>query len=285
MAEGKQEGYQYPPCPYCGEELHLDPDARAKCKGCGQWVYPNRTTFLFDHDPVTEEEREVARAIKGAIRNFAVSRDDVARIREELEDQYGHEPPSGDVLWRCWNELLTTQPDREPEIRLEMARQRYREGEDPSEHLSRVREVVKRRGEDQRATLRQVARFKAKIGLDPSPDMKLHHKFQLEEWREMGSETVEIHAQGNGCTSCQDLHGREMSINKAPKLMPLPNPSCTYTPEEGDQPLCRCSYTPGAFHQTIEVNASTQSSEGCLVALLTLPTTLLAEILRRITGQ
>lgn len=285
MTEGDAEGEQYPPCPYCGEELHLSPQARAKCKSCGQWVYPNKSTFLFDHDPVTEEQREVARAVKGAIRNFALSREDVSRIREELEEQFGHEPPPGDVLWRCWNELLTSQPDREAEIRLEMARQRHREGEDPAEHLERIREIVKRRGEDPRSTLTQVARFKAKIGEDPAPDMKLHHRVQLEEYRELGSETVEIHALGNGCSSCQDLHGREMSIDKALEEMPLPNPDCTYTPDEAEETLCRCSFTPGAFHQTSEVSASKQGNEGCLVALLAFPTTLLAEMLRRVSGQ
>lgn len=76
MSDNRVDDDGYPPCPYCGSELHLDPKARAKCKSCRQWVYPGRDQPVFDHHPLTEGENDAVRQLKSATRSFCpASRD------------------------------------------------------------------------------------------------------------------------------------------------------------------------------------------------------------------
>lgn len=275
---GDESDDSYPPCPYCGNELHLDPQARAKCKSCEQWVHPGRDQRVFDHHPLTEEENDALRQLKRATRNFAVSWNDIEEIQRDLADEFGTEPDAGDLLWRVWNELLTRQPERLPEIRLEMARQRHREGADPTEQLDLIAEEADTLADVQPHVWRQVARFKSKAGLDPTQELEYQHRAQLLDYREIGATTVTISSTGNGCRSCQELAGRTLDLDEALDQMPLPNPDCTHTPEEGAEPLCRCSWHPDDYEYQMEVQVGADQKSGCLVALVTLPANLLAQL-------
>lgn len=271
----------YPPCPYCGNELHLDPQARAKCKSCEQWVHPGRDQRVFDHHPLTEEENDTVQQLKSATRNFAVSWGDIEKMRDQLAEKFGGEPNPGDLLWAVWNDLLTRQPDRAPEIRLEMARQRHREGDDPTQLLDQLRDEADRMGGVEPWIWRQVARFKSEIGFDPTPELERENRRQLEQHREYGATKVSITTVGNGCRSCQQLDGRTFAVDEALREMPLPNPDCTHAPEEGAEPVCRCSWQPEEIDHsgTYQVEAGGGQKSGCLVALATLPANLIAELL------
>lgn len=271
-----------PPCPYCGEELHLDPQARAKCKACEEWVYPGRDQKIFDHHPLTKEENESVRQLKRATRNFAVSWNDVHEIQDQLAEKFGHEPPGSDVLWQVWNELITRQPEHEPHIRLEMARQLHREDRDPSQQFELIENAAKRIPRDRmRAVWPSVARFKAEIGRDPTPELVRARRIELEQYGELGAKSVRVSTMGNGCRSCEELSGESYAVERALEEMPLPNPDCTHEPEENATPLCRCTWQPEGFETSeIRIDAGGEKS-GCVVALLALPAHLIAQLLAR----
>lgn len=279
MSGEEANGNSHPPCPYCGSELHLDPQARAKCKSCEQWVYPGRDQRVFDHHPLTKEENDTVRALNQTTQNYAVSWEDVEEMRDDLAEKFGAEPDPGDLLWRVWNELLTRQPDRAPEIRLQMARHRHREGEDPTKHLDLIREEADRLADVPQHVWRKVARFKSEIGLDPTPELEYEKRLEILRHREYGATSVSISPVGNGCRSCQELAGRTYDLDEALEEMPLPNPDCTHTPEEDAEPLCRCSWQPEDIEHTLEIEVDSGQKSGCLVALAFLPVDLLAGLL------
>lgn len=272
---------EHPPCPYCGKELHLDPQARVKCMACERWVYPGRDHEVLDHHPLTEEENEAVRQLEMATRGFTLSWSDVHEIRDQLTEQVGHEPDISDLLWRVWNELLTRQPERAPQIHLEMARQLHREGEDPSQQLDLIEDVTGRvpRGE-LRGIWTRVARFESEIGMDPTPELVRARRIELERYEGLGANSVRVSTMGDGCHACEELAGEHYSVDRALEEMPLPNPKCTHVPEENAAPLCRCSWQAESF-ETAELGIDAGRESGCAVALLTLPVGLIARLLAR----
>ena len=66
----------HPPCPSCGQELHLTPQRKGKCKACGEAFLLNKKGQLFG-PLVTEKQaadeiafRELDYTLKVGVRGF-----------------------------------------------------------------------------------------------------------------------------------------------------------------------------------------------------------------------
>lgn len=196
----------FPSCPYCHQSLHLDPKRSVKCRSCGKTVCVRSTNQLFDHHPLTAKEAGAADSFRDLL-NYGVVAEDFHRARRELENQFGHSPLPGDVIWRLWHEVLLSSPGQARQIYYSMALTLAREGRSPHQIL------------------------------------RLSARASLEEFQRTGIvSAVRILPAGNGCSTCARLDGVVLTIAEALDSMPIPEPHCTHQLFDDNDGFCRCIY-------------------------------------------
>jgi hypothetical protein len=184
-----------PLCPSCGQELHLDPQRRGKCKACGEAFILNKNGRLYG-PLVTETQARVESWFNeleyhtGGVQGFR-------RMEAELTERFGFRPPPTDVIWGLFQEAVLQGVTG---LHFSMARFLVEEGKDPATSLK--------------------AHAKERL-------MELAQPSDLT--------TDEVEVQGGGCCAeCEKLDGKILPVSEALRTNPLPNPACTHT-ESGFQ--------------------------------------------------
>ena len=213
----------FPSCPYCGEELHLNPTRGVKCRSCGNRLrWRTHALELFGRSHVTEAE---ARAVDGFrdLKGHGVTPEDFHELLRERKEKFGDKATAPDVVWGLWQKLL---------------KDRAEAGNPP-----------------ERGMYYTMALFVTREGRSAAHLLQAAARAELEELRAHGFQQVSISASGNGCEPCTSSNGRTLSIEEALREMPIPNVHCSHV-LSGEFPFCRCSFSP--VLESLEPSLATQ---------------------------
>jgi DNA polymerase-3 subunit epsilon len=198
---------QEPPlCPYCKTRLKAAPHRKTKCPSCKNPIYfwPKQSYFL---SPYLREDQERALYWLIDLQRFGVGIPEFNAKQEELRERFGSEARTQDILWGLFQEsirLNTSEPADLSYLYDRMAEFTLKEGANPFELLSHAR------------------------------------RFELENLRSRGFQTVVIAARTDCCSGCAQLAGRRLTVTAALERVLLPLKECL-TVISG-QPHCRCRY-------------------------------------------
>jgi len=191
-----------PSCPYCGATLESRPTRKKKCPHCGSYM------FVRGGEVVTDEEAAI-RDWLDAVAEFAITREEFDRHREELSSRFGTRASVNDTAWGLLNALVgRVDGSTLPHVYWQMARLVSEEGKDPKPYL---REAARQ----QLLSLRNSgARFSS------------------------GARFVQVFNCNDPwvCSGCRALEGKRWTFDEALLRMPIPD-SCT------EPSGCRCWYS------------------------------------------
>ncbi len=131
-----------PPCPSCGQELHLTPKRKGKCKVCGEAFLLNKNGMLFGPF-VTEKQASDERVFRSLDFKLGVGLKGFRKLEAELEKQFGFKPPTRDVIWGLY-QRAGPRHAADPALATEMAGFLADEGKDPTLLLSKAAEYTLR---------------------------------------------------------------------------------------------------------------------------------------------
>jgi translation initiation factor 1 (eIF-1/SUI1) len=202
-------------CPYCGVSLEKKPQRKKKCPECKEIIYVKRQPNSKEKELVTKEESDLfemewdklhkKHEFDDLIKNNNIT-------TKELKEHRISGISNDDFLWSIMMERLL---------------------------------VFAQKGDWHTVShiYFEQALIIVKKGKDPYEFLYESNKASLKELRKMGAKTVKISTTiSNGCNSCIELEGKEMSIATALRNMPLPHKSCTNDVFETGQSWCRCTW-------------------------------------------
>ncbi|HBE80918.1 MAG TPA: hypothetical protein DDW65_24490 [Firmicutes bacterium] len=201
----KQDSY----CPYCMGKLRSKPKHDLQCPYCQKAIYFRPKAIIFDQPLLIQADALVVdRLMKLA--KFGIDSQSFIQKRVELQDKYGPEVNSVDVLWSLVQTALNATQD--PGILKKLYHQ---------------------------ATL-----FLKDLKQDFYSILQRSAKMQLLEFQnDAYTKQVRIvTAPGGVCATCRQLDGTIYSLEDAIRLMPLPCKACGHHLSKEFSGFCRCNY-------------------------------------------
>lgn len=197
-------------CPYCKKELEKIPIRKTKCSNCGKFIYVRNSILL------TEKGAQEVDFKKRMQENFNDFNKKYLETKEKLTKKWGFVPKEGDIIWGASNALLSDAISA---------------NDWSSAGLIYFEQSL----------------FLYNIGKDFFRILQESFKCELRNLQKDDVlEGVEIlTGRDASCSSCQKLEGKKFSIEEALEKMPIPNETCEFKLNPGDQKgWCRCTYLP-----------------------------------------
>ena len=192
-----------PKCPYCSGELEKKPGRKKKCPHCGEYIY------IRDGEMKTETGKDFIDYAK-RLYWLEVTVSKLEKEQRKLSKKFGAEASANDTIWSILNRSLEAgNYDRNSRVYMEMARVLEVEGKDFT-HLIEESQKQTLMGIKQRAS--DIPGHEEKIVIDSYVN------------------------DGYVCEKCQELDGREFSMDEPIENIPLPAEVCES--ETG----CRCTF-------------------------------------------
>jgi hypothetical protein len=200
----KQDSY----CPYCLGKLRSKPKHDFQCPYCQKEIYLRPKAIIFDQPLLIETDALVVDHLL-KLAKFGITDESYIQKRVELQDQYGPEINSVDVLWSLIQKTLNGTQDPE------MLKKLYH----------------------------RAALFLEDLKQDFYYILQRSAKMQLLEFQHDGyTKQVRIVAGPGVCAACRQLDGKIYSLEDAIRLMPLPCKACSHHLSKEFGNFCRCSY-------------------------------------------